>query len=361
MQEVLGEEMKFRDIILYDFLADKKPFKPYIKRDIKNYYIVIEFTEKDCAEIYNNYSKVMTKEILELVNGSYNIVGNDNFLYSLTQNGLNKTDKSINFNLLEQKHYIITNSRRYHKHNKLYDKSLIHKNESHIAEQPTLNSDFKKYLFISKENNMAINYRFKKSQGDNSPLFIYLHGGNGLGSDNRKPLKIFKNHGLDEKLLNRECSVLIPQAPYSDMWNGIKPVNYLEALMQLIELLCKENFIDKNRIYVTGTSFGGVCTWKLIAKYPEFFACAIPVMGAFANWKEYNFELLKSVPIWIAHSSDDKTVEVEPDDECYNQLKKVSAPVKYTRWDEFGHGMSGRFYKTEPWVEWMFNQDLNKR
>ena len=94
--------MKFRDIILYDFLVDKKPFKPYIKRDIKNYYIVIEFTEKDCAEIYNNYSKVMTKEILELVNGSYNIVGSDNFLYSLTQNGLNKTDKSINFNLLEQ-------------------------------------------------------------------------------------------------------------------------------------------------------------------------------------------------------------------------------------------------------------------
>ena len=45
--------MKFRDIILYDFLVDKKPFKPYIKRDIKNYYILIEFTEKDCAEIYN--------------------------------------------------------------------------------------------------------------------------------------------------------------------------------------------------------------------------------------------------------------------------------------------------------------------
>jgi len=139
--------MKFRDIILYDFLVDKKPFKPYIKRDIKNYYIVIEFTEKDCAEIYNNYSKVMTKEILELVNGSYNIVGSDNFLYSLTQNGLNKTDKSINFNLLEQKYYVITNSRRYHKHNKLYDKTLIHKNESYIAEQATLNSNFKKYLF----------------------------------------------------------------------------------------------------------------------------------------------------------------------------------------------------------------------
>ena len=51
--------MKFRDIVLYDFLVDKKPFKPYIKRDIKNYYILIEFTEKDCAEIYNNYSKVM--------------------------------------------------------------------------------------------------------------------------------------------------------------------------------------------------------------------------------------------------------------------------------------------------------------
>ncbi len=84
-------------------------------------------------------------------------------------------------------------------------------------------------------------------------------------------------------------------------------------------------------------------------------------MGAFANCKEYDFELLKNMPIWIAHSSDDKTVEIDSADECYNQLEKVSAPVKYTRWDEFGHGMSGRFYRTEPWVEWMFNQDLNKR
>lgn len=353
--------MKFRDIILYDYLVDKTPFKPYIKRDFKNYYIVIEFTEKDCVEIYNNYSKVMSKEILGLLNGSYNIVGSDNCLYNLTQDGLSKTDKNINFNLLEQKHYAITNLRNYNKHNKLYAKSVMQKEESHIVEHPTFKSDFKKYCFISTENNMLINYRFKKSRKDNSPLFVYLHGGNGMGIDNKKPLRIFKSHGLDELLLNKDCSILIPQAPYSDMWNGMKPVNYIETVMQLIELLCKENSIDKNRIYVTGTSFGGVCTWKLITKYPEFFACAIPVMGAFANCKEYDFELLENMPIWIAHSSDDKTVEIDSADECYNQLEKVSAPVKYTRWDEFGHGMSGRFYRTEPWVEWMFSQDLSKR
>ncbi len=79
--------------------------------------------------------------------------------------------------------------------------------------------------------------------------------------------------------------------------------------------LLKENYnIDKDRIYVFGTSFGDFCTWRLVYHNPELCACAIPVMGGFDDIIEKSvytdFERFVNVPMWAAHSSDDECVSI---------------------------------------------------
>ena len=98
--------------------------------------------------------------------------------------------------------------------------------------------------------------------------------------------------------------------------------------------------------------------------YPDYFACAVPVTGYFFEAYCENglgIERMKNVPLWIAHSSDDFNVTVESDDICAARLRELGVEVKYTRWEKYGHKMSSKFYRTENWADWMFEQSLDKR
>lgn len=116
---------------------------------------------------------------------------------------------------------------------------------------------------------------------------------------------------------------------------------------------------DKRRIYIIGTSYGGWCTWNMVYNSPDFFACGIPVMGSLlgrVDFTDLDFERFRSTPLWVAHSSDDDNVPINSDDYCVEQLKEIGIDVKYTHWDKYGHKMCNKFYKSEPWAEWMFDQ-----
>ena len=57
-------------------------------------------------------------------------------------------------------------------------------------------------------------------------------------------------------------------------------------------------------------------------------------------------------------SSDDTNVKIDSDDYYAAELKKLGADIKYTRWDKYGHTMSGKFYRTEKWAEWCLSKKL---
>lgn len=71
---------------------------------------------------------------------------------------------------------------------------------------------------------------------------------------------------------------------------------------------------------------------------------------------EKAFDSISSIPIWMAHASDDKVVPVKSDDQFYNALKKAGSDVIYTRWDQYGHGMCGHFYRKEKWLNWLLSK-----
>lgn len=352
-----GDKMKFRDIILYDHLLDKAPLENFIIKNISGYYIIIEFTDADLFTIWDAYKTVIKTEVYERYYNSWHVVGDDNYFYRIGSDCIERIDKKSSFHLWEQRLYWFKSIRQVKKHSDLLKKYLRKSNETHITEKLSFGK-FKRYEFISKENGMICSFRLKIGKA-NSPLMIFFHGGGDLGLDNIKPYFSFKTHGIWKKIKNYDCSILIPQAPFPNPSGSSKPYNYIDTIKQLSEFVVKEFSADANRIYITGVSFGGICVWNSITKYPGYYACAVPVMGCFVDYENYDFTLIKNTPIWIAHSSDDKTVNIAPDDECYKRLIDVSADVKYSRWDKYGHGMSTHFYKNEPWTEWMFKQTLN--
>lgn len=217
-------------------------------------------------------------------------------------------------------------------------------------------SPFKRHVFTHEKFNMA--FRVKKCSLKNQPIVVYFHGG-GNGGNSRKALEEFRLPYL--KLMKKDCTIILPQTPYKVPFEY-----YISGVKELIEIIAENVDADKNRIYVFGGSAGGRCTWQLAHYYPDFIACALPLSGELYELnenKDVDFYNMKNLPMWISHSSDDNIMPIDNDDYAVSKLKEIGAPIKYSRYDKYGHGvkMAYRFYLGEKWVDWMFNQSLENR
>lgn len=356
--------MKFRTIFNNDSVIDTSFFSKYVIESRKEY-TVIEFSENDRSDILDVLSASITDEDVKnsVSLDGFDCIGDDNYFYNVSAKGFQKQNRKISFSLTKIKFYYIIRYRRSGKCKLHIDKKLKNTKSTEIVKKQTM-SKFQKCEFISKENGIAFSYRLNPCKNANKPLVIFFHGGGGVGVKNFKHYIDFISSGAWGTLKKHDCTVLLPQAPFNNISEIGNKYNYIDAVKQLSEIVANDVKADKNRIYIFGTSFGGHCTWISAYKFPDYYACAMPVMGSLdeSHFKDgIDCKRLKDIPLWVAHSSDDNDVDIKNDDKWVSELKKISANVKYTRWDKYGHKMSSKFYQTENWAEWMFNQSLEKR
>ena len=247
-------------------------------------------------------------------------------------------------------------------------------------------------LLIKKEfktsNNLKMPYRFFKStiNENKKPLIVFLHGRGDRGTDN--DAKIYHEFGWITKetsLLNDSmqkeypCHILIPQC--SDVtvneewakWKGNTPETPFEGLgkdgsyylndtpslsgkaaLELIEDIIKTENVDTNKVYLIGLSMGGFGTWEFTARKPNIFAAAIPMAG----YSDSNqIENIKHIPYWIFHGNTDKWNPVEGSRKMFKLLSEQNADVKYTEYENTGHGDAFKKAFNEPkLLPWLFSK-----
>ncbi len=249
----------------------------------------------------------------------------------------------------------------------------------------------KKHVF-SASNGMHMPYRLFSSHIDSNapkPLIIFLHGRGDRGSDNGS--KIYREAGLimnSNSLLNPEmqikypCHILVPQC--SDVteneewakWIGNSPETPFEGLgddgsytmssqpsksgeaaLELIEQIIDNKNIDANRVYIMGVSMGGFGTWEFISRKPHLFAAAVPMAG-YSDPKQ--LEKIKHISFWIFHGAIDKWNPVEGSRAMYKLLSDSNADVKYTEYDNTGHGESfKKAFNESDLMPWLFSKKKN--
>lgn len=214
---------------------------------------------------------------------------------------------------------------------------------------------YKKFSFFDVENGIEIPFRLREAgQNGKRPLLVYLHGAGCIGSDNVKPIFEFRTVGID---LKEDCFVLIPQCDNFKADNLTTINVFSRSVRRLVEKLAQTYPIDKDRIYVTGISYGGACTWYSIYNNPGFYAAAIPLMGYFPDADSDTFDpaAFKGAKIWAGHAVDDTVVSADSDATAYKKLKDV-CDIKFSLYPYGGHKMMKKFYRKEKWQEWLFSQ-----
>ena len=239
--------------------------------------------------------------------------------------------------------------------------------------------EFQKSIFI--EGNDTLPFNFLLPAGFNStetkitdnekvkfPIVIFMHGSGERGNDNEVQINHIRELFLDS--VNRKkypSFILAPQCPLKKKWvesswkvsKHIMPEKEsvpMKMTMHLLEKLLQKYPIDTKRIYVTGLSMGGFGAWDMICRYPQKFAAAIPICGGGDTSKA---ELIKDIPVWAFHGSNDKVVKVILTRNMINALKLAGGTPRYTEYKGVDHDCWINAYKEKDLLKWLFSQKLN--
>ncbi|MBK8700293.1 MAG: dienelactone hydrolase family protein [Saprospiraceae bacterium] len=219
------------------------------------------------------------------------------------------------------------------------------------------------------EMNMPYRILYPVVKKSKYPLLIFMHGSGERGSDNERQL-IHSRQMFLENMQAFPAVVVLPQCPTNDYWSSVdittdgegkrfhtfndkKATPAMETVLSLIDSLSNLPFIDKDRIYATGLSMGGMATYEIMWRRPGLLAAAAPICGGAYEGKVG--EMSKTPCIRIFHGADDDVIDVNHSRSIYKLLKNLSANVQYTEYAGVKHNSWAPAYKEADFFTWMFS------
>lgn len=206
----------------------------------------------------------------------------------------------------------------------------------HFEKEVTVKVELDYLLYLPKEY----------TAGKAWPLVLFLHGAGESGND----LERVKIHGPPKMVAAGKEFPFILVSPQSRRF-GWDPTT-LNALLDDIEAKYR---VDKDRVYVTGLSMGGMGTWALAASRPDRFAAIIPICGADRNRSDA--KKLKDLPIRIFQGGKDTTVRPQTAEAMLKALKDAGATdVELKIYPDAGHDSWTETYNNPEVFEWLLKQ-----
>ena len=162
------------------------------------------------------------------------------------------------------------------------------------------------------------------------PLIVCLHGAYGRG-----------DHFLWSWLRptkSRGYMVLAPKS-LDVTWSILQPERDARSVAAMLEEICGEYAVDRNRIYLSGLSDGGTFTYLLGLSRPELFAGIAPIAGDFHGMMD---DMLRrkqgqDLPIFIVHGAQDHIFPVETIRSGHALLTRLGYNALYEELPDWGH------------------------
>lgn len=186
------------------------------------------------------------------------------------------------------------------------------------------------------------------------PVIYFFHGIGESGSDleDLLPYGVLKYLTSGGKL---DAIVIAPQCPGDSHWADTDVEE--EKLVQFVPEMTAKYNIDTDRMYLTGLSMGGRCTWKLALAMPDTFAAIAVVCG---RTNTYEFDTIRNMPIWMFHGAQDGTVSFDN----INKILPVLAEndhryYKLTVYPYMSHDIWNTVYARTDVYDWLLSQSLS--
>jgi predicted peptidase len=182
------------------------------------------------------------------------------------------------------------------------------------------------------------------------PLLVYLHGFGARGVDGNKPTTDGPGPFIQEREETFDMLALFPQSE-TGHWEADTTDG--QRVMNILEEVTRDYAVDRQRIYLTGTSMGGFGVWNLAARYPRHWAAIVPICG---GGDPVSAAVIKHLPCWCFHSACDNVIDVAQSRRMIEALRAAGANPRYTEYSDVGHSCWGQAYATPELWEWLRHQ-----
>lgn len=205
------------------------------------------------------------------------------------------------------------------------------------------------------------------------PVLFVLHGSGERGKDNEAQLrnggKVFLSDAFRKQ---HQAVVIFPQCAKESYWaNAIttrdpktnsltsivfttnkKPTQAMHALQSFVKHTLKNNYVDKDRVYVGGLSMGGMGTFELLWRKPKVFAAAFAICGG--AHPETAKKYAKRVPLWIFHGGKDDIVPPKFSEQMVQAIKHNGGNPKFTLYPNANHNSWDNAFAEPELFTWLF-------
>jgi predicted peptidase len=115
--------------------------------------------------------------------------------------------------------------------------------------------------------------------------------------------------------------------------------------------------VDKQRIYVSGLSMGGMGTFEMLYRRPDMFAAATPICGNGITQLAESYAT--KVPVWIFHGSDDKVVSPKHSLNMAKAIIEAGGSPKMTLYENVRHGSWNNAFEEKDFLKWIHSKSKN--
>lgn len=224
---------------------------------------------------------------------------------------------------------------------------------------------------------------YDKNSNKVYPLIMFLHGHGQIGGQGDKKylqqVKYhgpWKEHGCDKYSRGAEAITRIgqffiaaPHLPGVTEWDAEKVHEVLVAVLNHPEY---GKSIDRDRLYLTGISWGGRGALRVALSDPKRFAAIAPVCPYGASEFLNEIHKLRDVPVWLFHGAKDGLEEdgkpkaarlsKNSEDLCAKLRGSGSSNVRLTIYPDEGHsGAWIKAYDDPELYDWLLKQTKPKQ
>jgi predicted esterase len=202
----------------------------------------------------------------------------------------------------------------------------------------------------NKEKGYLVSSPIQKTDpiGKKYPILITLHG---WGMSAKQDIHFWAWHA--EK---KEFFLIAIDINYDEIKTDIDIYDLYNKIIGIINDFYYQKYpIDINRVYIAGTSAGGMMAINLALIYPYRFKGVGAVSGGVLGFfSKYFLENAKGIHFYFAHGSNDETVPIEKFKECVKELENNKGYVKTYIKKNGKHTLNDNVYGKI--IEWLAEQ-----
>lgn len=162
------------------------------------------------------------------------------------------------------------------------------------------------------------------------PLIVCLHGGYGRGDEYIWTwLRPAKSRGY----------VLLAPKSLGPTWSVLNPPLDIQSIRAMLEEVCGSYAVDRQRVFLTGLSDGGIFTYLLGLTCADLFTGAAVIAGELNPMTDPLLRQKQGVnlPLHVVHGVKDFIFDVRSVRATCELLQKIGYAITYTELPDWGH------------------------